>query len=204
MRKSDLEMGRLEMGQVFAPKSLRSVAAFDLIDEKFEVGSGKKVSAVASLIAVASFSGSAEAQQSNLPPVTVDAPVERPRPAASKPSPEQIRAQTGGQGVQVAVDAVGSLMDQAVDVAAVGGRVVLFGMNERARPAVHQYTITRRELTILSTFVGIHTFPKAVRMLERGVIKPSVLLSPVMPLSEAPKAFDLLRRGEAIKIMLKP
>lgn len=120
------------------------------------------------------------------------------------PAPEQIRAQTGGQGVQVAVDAVGSLMDQAVDVAAVGGRVVLFGMNERARPAVHQYTITRRELTILSTFIGIHTFPKAIRMLERGVIKPSVLLSPVMPLSEAPKAFDLLRRGEAIKIMLKP
>jgi catecholate siderophore receptor len=42
------------------------------------------------LIAVASFSG-AEAQ-SNLPPVSVDAPVERPRPTASKPTPEQIRA----------------------------------------------------------------------------------------------------------------
>jgi catecholate siderophore receptor len=43
------------------------------------------------LIAVASF-GSAEAQQSALPPVTVDAPVARPRPAASRPSPDQIRA----------------------------------------------------------------------------------------------------------------
>ena len=53
--------------------------------------SGKKVSAVAGLIAVASFSG-AEAQQSNLPPVKVDAPVARPRPAASKPSPDQVRA----------------------------------------------------------------------------------------------------------------
>jgi catecholate siderophore receptor len=77
------------MGQVVAPKSLRSIAAFDFTDEG---GSGKKASAVAGLIAVASFSGTAEAQQSNLPPVTVDAPVERPRPAASKPSPEQIRA----------------------------------------------------------------------------------------------------------------
>ena len=53
--------------------------------------SGRKVSAVAGLIAVASFSG-AEAQQSNLPPVTVDAPVARPRPAAAKPSADQIRA----------------------------------------------------------------------------------------------------------------
>lgn len=85
-------MGRLVMGQVVAPKSLRSVAALDPLDERSAGVSGKKVSAVASLIAVASVSGGAQAQQSNLPPVTVDAPVERPRPAASKPSPEQVRA----------------------------------------------------------------------------------------------------------------
>ncbi|MCP3407848.1 TonB-dependent siderophore receptor [Bradyrhizobium sp. CCGB01] len=85
-------MGRLVMGQVVAPKSLRSVAAFNPTDDKFAGISGKKVSAVASLIAAASVSSGAQAQQSNLPPVTVDAPVERPRPAASKPTPEQVRA----------------------------------------------------------------------------------------------------------------
>jgi catecholate siderophore receptor len=63
----------------------------NLVNETFESYSGRKVSAVAGLIAVASFSG-AEAQQSNLPPVTVDAPVERPRPTATKPTPDQIRA----------------------------------------------------------------------------------------------------------------
>jgi len=77
-------------------------------------------------------------------------------------------------------------------------------MNDRARPPVHQYDITRRELSILGTYIGIHTFPKAIRMLERGVVRPSVLLSATMPLAEAPRAFDLLRRGEAIKIMLRP
>lgn len=85
-------MGRVVMGQVIAPKSLRSVVAFDPTDEKSAGISGKKVSAVASLIAVASVSSGAEAQQSNLPPVTVDAPVQRPRPVASKPTPEQVRA----------------------------------------------------------------------------------------------------------------
>lgn len=82
-------MGRVVMGQVVAPKSLRSVAGFD---EKFTSVSGKKVSAVAGLIAAASVSSGAEAQQSNLPPVTVDAPVQRPRPVASKPTPDQVRA----------------------------------------------------------------------------------------------------------------
>ncbi|OPY96393.1 TonB-dependent receptor [Bradyrhizobium sacchari] len=80
------------MGQVVAPKSLRSVAAFNPVDEKFSGISGKKVSAVASLIAAASVSSGAEAQQSNLPPVTVDAPVQRPRPVASRPTPDQVRA----------------------------------------------------------------------------------------------------------------
>jgi len=79
------------MGRAVAPRSLRSVATVELVGESFENNSGPKVSAVAGLIAVASFS-SAEAQQSNLPPVTVDAPVARPRPAASKPTPDQVRA----------------------------------------------------------------------------------------------------------------
>jgi catecholate siderophore receptor len=89
------------MGRAIVPRSLRTVATVGSVDESFgnnscennsgENNSGTKVTAVAGLIAVASFS-SAEAQQSNLPPVTVDAPVTRPRPAAAKPTPDQIRA----------------------------------------------------------------------------------------------------------------
>jgi catecholate siderophore receptor len=79
------------MGRVITPRSLRSFATVSLSAEGFENNSPKKVTAVAGLIAVASVSA-AEAQQSNLPPVTVDAPVARPKPSAAKPSPEQVRA----------------------------------------------------------------------------------------------------------------
>jgi catecholate siderophore receptor len=79
------------MSTAKTPRSLRSGATTLSTDENSP--SGRKVSAVAGLIAVASFSG-AEAQQSNLPPVTIDAPVARPRPAASKPTPDQTRART--------------------------------------------------------------------------------------------------------------
>ncbi|MGA9332154.1 MAG: TonB-dependent receptor [Bradyrhizobium sp.] len=70
---------------------MRSNAAVHFNDERLDHTSGRKVSAVAGLIAVASFSG-AEAQQTNLPPVTVDAPVARPKPAATAPTPDQVRA----------------------------------------------------------------------------------------------------------------
>jgi catecholate siderophore receptor len=81
------------MNVVKAPRTLRLEAAVYSLGQTAENNSPKKVSAVAGLIAVASFSG-AEAQQSNLPPVTVDAPVARPRPAASRPSADQLRART--------------------------------------------------------------------------------------------------------------
>src|SRR5882757_1370362 len=76
-----------------APRSLRFEAAINSVSQTIENNSGKTVTAVAGLIAVASFSG-AEAQQSSLPPVTVDAPVARQRPAAAKPSAAQLRART--------------------------------------------------------------------------------------------------------------
>src|SRR6204780_1818201 len=81
------------MNRAKTPRSLRVNAAMNSVGETSDNYSGRKVSAVAGLMAVASFSG-AEARQGPLPPVTVDAPVARPRPAASKPSPDLIRART--------------------------------------------------------------------------------------------------------------
>jgi catecholate siderophore receptor len=79
------------MGRVTAPRSLRGNAAISCNDDRLNGYSSGKVSAVAGLVAVASFSG-AEAQQTDLPPVSVDAPVARPKPAASAPTPDQVRA----------------------------------------------------------------------------------------------------------------
>ncbi|NEW97049.1 TonB-dependent receptor [Rhodopseudomonas sp. BR0G17] len=75
-----------------APRSLRAEAALRTFSE-FDGHHGRKVSAVAGMIAVASIGG-AEAQQSSLPAVTVDAPVARPKPAAVRATPDQVRART--------------------------------------------------------------------------------------------------------------
>lgn len=80
------------MTKVKTPRSLRFGAAIGSADNHagYPV---TKVSTVAGLIAAASFSG-AEAQKADLPPVTVDAPVARPRPSTAKPTPDQVRART--------------------------------------------------------------------------------------------------------------
>jgi catecholate siderophore receptor len=58
-----------------------------------EAGTARKVTTVAGLIAVASITG-AEAQPASLPAVTVDAPTVRPKPKASRPTADQVRART--------------------------------------------------------------------------------------------------------------
>ncbi|NEW92754.1 TonB-dependent receptor [Rhodopseudomonas sp. BR0M22] len=76
-----------------APRSLRIEAAMRGSGQEHDGAYGRKVSAVAGMIAVASIGG-AEAQQSSLPAVTVDAPVARPKPAAARATPDQVRART--------------------------------------------------------------------------------------------------------------
>ena len=66
---------------VKAPRSLRAFNRADLVKEVFDARTGRKVT-VGCMIAVASFTA-AEAQDSSLPPVTVDAPVVRKKPPAS-------------------------------------------------------------------------------------------------------------------------
>ncbi|HEY3892252.1 MAG TPA: TonB-dependent receptor [Bradyrhizobium sp.] len=80
------------MNEAKTPRSLRSNAAMNSVGGKSD-NSGRKVSAVAGLMAVATVSG-AEAQQAPLPPVTVEAPVARPRPVTSRPTTDQIRVRS--------------------------------------------------------------------------------------------------------------
>ena len=106
-------------------------------------------------------------------------------------------------GADVVVDCVGTQLDTALDVVRTGGRISLFGMNAHARPAVRQNMITRNELTIYGSYVGVNTFPRAISLLERRVIAPSVLLSATMPLNRIHDALALLRSGSAMKVVIR-
>jgi threonine dehydrogenase-like Zn-dependent dehydrogenase len=106
-------------------------------------------------------------------------------------------------GADIVVDAVGTELDTALDLVRTGGRISLFGMNSRAKPAVRQNAITRNELTIFGSYVGVNTFPRAIALLESGTVRPSVLLSDVMPLARLPAALERLRSGDAMKIAIR-
>lgn len=107
-------------------------------------------------------------------------------------------------GFHVVVDCVGDQLKNGVELAAVGGRISLFGMNSEALPAVPQNAITRKELTLYGSFVGTHTFPRAIEILEQGIIRPSSLITRNVSLEGLPEALEALRRGEEMKIVVHP
>lgn len=106
-------------------------------------------------------------------------------------------------GADVVVDAVGSQFAAAIAAAAMGGRVALFGMNQNARPAIHQVEITEKGLSIFGTYITNFTFPAAIRLIESGLdLRP--LLSAVLPLERLADGIAGIRSGTAVKVVITP
>jgi threonine dehydrogenase-like Zn-dependent dehydrogenase len=107
-------------------------------------------------------------------------------------------------GADVVVDAVGSVLPDAIAAAAMGARIVVFGMNANARPAVHQIEIVEKGLTILGSYISNFTFPDAIRIIEGGLIDFTPMITATIPLSETEAGIGRLRSGEAVKIVIRP
>ncbi|RJP66242.1 MAG: L-threonine 3-dehydrogenase [Candidatus Abyssobacteria bacterium SURF_17] len=115
---------------------------------------------------------------------------------------ELVRARTG-IGADIAVDAVGMLMAEAVASVRRGGRVLLFGMNSKAVAEIHQNDITRNEIQIIGSFIANATFPQTVSLLEGGKLNLKRLVTHRFNLEQIHAAIDVMRSGEAIKVLVK-
>ena len=109
-------------------------------------------------------------------------------------------SEVGHVQADIVVDAVGSQLPVALDVVARGGRVLLFGMNERARAEIAQSRITRDELTIIGSYVGQDVFPDAIRLLEQGRVDWGRMDTHRIGVHELPDAVEELRAGRALKV----
>jgi threonine dehydrogenase-like Zn-dependent dehydrogenase len=114
------------------------------------------------------------------------------------------RAELLPGGADVVIDAVGSLLPAAIDAAAMGGRVVLFGMNSNARAPIAQVLITEKGLTVMGSYISNFTFPAAIGLVESGQLSLAPIVSDVMPLERTIEGIERLRSGSATKIVVTP
>jgi len=117
-----------------------------------------------------------------------------------------IWAATGGRGVDVAFEAAGenAAVETAMAVVKRGGQVILIGIPAEDRTMFTASTARRKGLTIKVVRRMKNTYPRAIRLVESGVVDVRSLVTHRFPLAEVDKAFTVACRREGIKVAVEP
>jgi 2-desacetyl-2-hydroxyethyl bacteriochlorophyllide A dehydrogenase len=122
-------------------------------------------------------------------------------------SPRDVaRKLTGGRGVDAAIDAVGhpDALDLAIRLARKAGTVVAVGVYAE-RCEVHMGMVWIKALTLRTGHANvIGHVDRVLGMLAAGTLDPTPLVTHHLPLDEAPDAYAIYDRREALKIVLRP
>jgi len=96
-------------------------------------------------------------------------------------------------------------VQQAADVTRPGGRVVLVGIPSDDRLAMQHSTGRRKGLTMKFCRRMKHTYPRAIRLVERGRIDLRAFVSHRFPLRRAGEAFALnaAYRDQVVKVIIE-
>jgi L-iditol 2-dehydrogenase len=116
-------------------------------------------------------------------------------PRAVEPS-RQILRDTGGRGVDVAIDcaAKGGSLNQAIHAARSAGRVVITGIPSEVEVPVECSPLRRKELALYNVRRSNHESGTALQLLSAHLGRFAALLTHTRPLEEAGAAFDILER----------
>jgi len=122
---------------------------------------------------------------------------------------EAVNRLTGGYGVDVSIEAVGSpkAITQAMMVTRRGGRLNIFGVSPQdAVWEVKPFDLYDKELTITTSYRSPFTFERAVQIATSGRVKLKPLISHIFRLEDIERAFEVAEKKleGAIKVLVKP
>lgn len=119
---------------------------------------------------------------------------------------ERVKELTGGRGVDAAIDAVGhpDALELAIRLARKAGTVVAIGVY--AEPCrIHMGLVWIKALTLRSGHANVIAHvDRILGMLAAGTLDPAPLVTHHLALEDAPRAYALYDRREAMKIVLSP
>jgi 2-desacetyl-2-hydroxyethyl bacteriochlorophyllide A dehydrogenase len=116
------------------------------------------------------------------------------------------RGVTDGRGVDVCIDAVGDakVLDSAIRLTRACGNIQCVGVYAE-RTDVHMGLLWLKSLTLRGGQANvIGHVDRVLALLSEGVLDPTALVTRHMKLEEAPEAYAVYDRREALKIVLTP
>jgi 2-desacetyl-2-hydroxyethyl bacteriochlorophyllide A dehydrogenase len=118
----------------------------------------------------------------------------------------EVMALSEGRGADVTIDAVGhpQVLESALRLTRGAGRVQCIGVYAE-RAEIHLGLAWLKALTIRGGQANVIAhFDPVLEMLGNGQLDPTPLVTHEMKLDEAPDAYELFDRREALKIVLRP
>ncbi|MDZ7724726.1 MAG: alcohol dehydrogenase catalytic domain-containing protein [candidate division KSB1 bacterium] len=116
--------------------------------------------------------------------------------------------QTQGRGVDVVFEAAGQpdTFEQAVEICAPGGRVLLIGIPEDNRIPFSAASARRKGLSLLLVRRSLLTVPRCMQLMNSGLINVRPLVTHHFPLQKAQQAFEWVDRYKdgVIKAVINP
>ncbi len=107
-------------------------------------------------------------------------------------------------GFDIVVDAVGTLLPQALKLVRKGGTILMFGMNDQEQSTIAPYYLTRYEIKLLGTFISNFSFARAISLIESRRLPLDKVITHRIPLSSISDGIKWMESGEALKIIVKP
>jgi L-iditol 2-dehydrogenase len=127
--------------------------------------------------------------------------------ASGNPLIEEILRETGGNGVDVVLEAVGreETIVAAIDCTRKGGTVTLVG-NISPHIMLPLQKVVSRQLRLQGSCASAGEYQQAIDLIASGTINVDSLITAVAPLSEGPSWFERLhaREPNLMKIVLDP
>ena len=118
---------------------------------------------------------------------------------------DSILSATEGRGVDVAFEVAGD--EKAVDMAfaavKAAGKVVLAGIPSDDRTSFQASVARRKGLTIKMVRRMKNTYPRAIRLVESGLVDVRSLVTHRFPLEKTADAFALALRRDGLKVMIE-
>jgi len=114
---------------------------------------------------------------------------------------------TDGRGADLVIESVGQLavLAQAVDLARIGGRLLLFGIYTGDEAKLPFYQLYYKELAIINARAARRQdYPASIDLVGRAVVRLGPMVSHVLPVGELARAITMLaeRDDHRMKVIL--
>ncbi|MFX0087293.1 MAG: zinc-dependent alcohol dehydrogenase family protein [Candidatus Hodarchaeota archaeon] len=121
---------------------------------------------------------------------------------------EVIETETEGNGVDFAIEAVGSRVTSyiALEFLNKGGKALIFGVSKPMETIVlNLFELYNKEISLIGSFTNPYENNDAMKILQNKSINISKLISHELPLEKLEEGLQLLKRGldNAIKILIR-